>query len=60
MQVGAMDQQPRKGLTLIQIMLLVALLGLVLTIAASIWQGPPGRDTPDVEAEQENGSAGTQ
>lgn len=55
-----MNQQPRKGLTIIQIMSLVALLGIVLTIAASIWQGPAGQDTPNVEAEQQDGNAGSQ
>lgn len=48
-----MEQQPRKGLTIIQWLLLVALLGVALTIAAWLWSGPSGPD-------QSNAGAATQ
>lgn len=35
-----MERRPYKGLTIIQWLLLVALLGIVLTIAAVMWSGP--------------------
>ena len=46
-----MNNQPRKKLTVIQILLLVALLGVVLTVAVSLWEEPPGADSANVKTE---------
>ena len=55
-----MEQQPHRGLTIVQWMLLVAVLGIVLTIAASIWQGPSRPDVVDVETGVQDRNAGPQ
>lgn len=52
-----MNQQPRKGLTLLQLMSLVALLGVLLTIAAALWQGPSGNGAAGPGAESVSGNA---
>jgi hypothetical protein len=52
-----MEQRPDKGLTVIQWLLLVALLGIVLTFLASIWSGP---ETSSVETEAQRGVADSQ
>ena len=46
-----MEPQPHKGLTIIQWLSLVALLGVVLTIAAWLWSGPSGSDSAGAAAE---------
>jgi len=55
-----MNHQPRKQLTVIQIMLLVALLGIALTVAVSLWDGPSGADSANVDAEIPYGSSQSQ
>jgi hypothetical protein len=55
-----MDNQPRKRLTLIQIMLLVALVGILLTVAVSVWDGPDGADSPGIDDEMQEVPAGSQ
>ena len=55
-----MDPQPRKRLTLIQLMLLVALAGILLTFAVSIWEGPAGVDSPDGDAALQESPARSQ
>ncbi|MGD8808650.1 MAG: hypothetical protein PVG24_03540 [Gammaproteobacteria bacterium] len=55
-----MDNQPRKRLTLIQIMLLVALVGILLTVAVSVWDGPGGADSPGIDEEMQEVPAGSQ
>ena len=39
-----MEESKGKGLTLLQWLFLVALLGLILTVAAALWQGPQSPD----------------
>ncbi len=55
-----MEQQPRKGLTIIQWLSLVALLGIVLTIAASLWSGPSDSRHSDVDAATQQNLAESQ
>ena len=55
-----MDQQERPGLTIIQLMSLIALLGIVLTIAAWLWSGPGDDAQTDAAVQQLDGSAESQ
>jgi Tfp pilus assembly protein PilE len=52
-----MEQQPRKGLTIIQLMSLVALLGIALTIAAWLWSGPENLRQSSIDSETQRGVA---
>lgn len=55
-----MDEQPRSGLTIIQLMLLIAALGIVLTIAAWLWQGPDDVRQSDAAEQQLDAGAENQ
>jgi hypothetical protein len=61
MQVGTMEQQqPRKGLTIIQLMSLVALLGIALTIVAWLWSGPASLQQSNADSESQSSVAESQ
>lgn len=55
-----MDQQPRKELTIVQLMSLIALLGIGLTIAAWLWPAPGDGDQSNAAVEQNGGIAESQ
>lgn len=50
-----MDQQQQTGLTIIQLLSLIALLGIALTIAAWLWPGPDDAAGTDFPVQQEEG-----
>lgn len=54
-----MGQQPRKELTIVQLMSLIALLGIGLTIAAWLWPAPGGEQS-NAAVEQNSGIAESQ
>jgi flagellar basal body-associated protein FliL len=55
-----MDEQTRDGLTVIQVLSLVLVLGVVLTIAAWLWNEPPDSEQSNADAETQQGIANSQ
>ena len=54
-----MDEQTRDGLTVLQVLSLVLVLGVVLTIAAWLWN-PSDSDQSNADAETPQGIANSQ
>ena len=48
-----MDQQQQTGMTIIQLLSLIALLGIALTIVAWLWPGPDDDARTDSAVQQE-------
>ena len=55
-----MEEETRDGLTVIQVLSLVLVLGIVLTIAVWLWSGPPDSDQSNAGAETPQGIANSQ
>jgi Tfp pilus assembly protein PilE len=55
-----MKLQSEKGLTIIKLMSLIALLGIALTIAAWLWPEPAGVRESNAEAENQRSVAESQ